>query len=76
MRSKKIRKINPVLTSYIVSYFFLNWLSNLEHRANNISSLHKINIKKIREKDITYYCFANFFAGLKNFKHLVWISLF
>lgn len=41
MRSQKIRKTNPVLTSYVVSYFFLNWLSNLEDRANKISSLHK-----------------------------------
>lgn len=50
MRSQKIRKTNPVLTSYVVSYFFLNWLSNLEDRADNMSSLHKKNIKKIRKK--------------------------
>lgn len=76
MRSQKIRKTNPVLTSCIVSYFFLNWLSNLEDRADNMSSLHKKNIKKIRKKAVIYYCFANFFAGFKNFKHLAWISLF
>lgn len=49
-KCKKIRNTNGLLTSFIISSFFLSWLPNLEDRAKNMPFLHKINIKKIRKK--------------------------